>query len=116
MRLTPVQIQTVLRIVSEHAGQSARTYLFGSRLDDRARGGDLDLLVETSTPMLLLERARLQLDLETQLGLPVDLIVHGHGTAASPFQQLARARAQPLRLPRSPYHRSSPNSVTLQAC
>lgn len=102
MRLTPAQIQTVLRIVSDHVGQSARTYLFGSRLDDRARGGDLDLLVETAnaTPMPLLERARLQLELETQLGLPVDLIVHAHGTVASSFQQLARARAQPLRLPR----------------
>ncbi|MBK1619495.1 hypothetical protein CKO42_13825 [Lamprobacter modestohalophilus] len=99
MRLTPIQIEAILRIVSEHAGQSARTYLFGSRLDDRARGGDLDLLVETATPMPLLERARLQLDLETQLGLPVDLIVDDHDRAASPFQQLARARAQPLRLP-----------------
>jgi predicted nucleotidyltransferase len=99
MRLTPAQIQTVLRTVAEHAGDSAATYLFGSRLNDQARGGDLDLLVETARPMPLLERARLQLDLETRLGLPVDVIVHGPGTPVSTFQQLVRARAQPLRLP-----------------
>lgn len=99
MRLTPAQVQTVVRIVSEHAGDAARTYLFGSRLDDRARGGDIDLLVETAVSMPLLERARLQLDLETQLGLPVDVIVQGRGTPVSPFQQLARARAQPLSAP-----------------
>lgn len=99
MRLTPAQVQTVLRIVAEYAGDSARTYLFGSRLDDQARGGDIDLLVETTAAMPLLERARLQLDLETQLGLPVDLIVQGGGTSVSPFQQLARARARPLSAP-----------------
>jgi predicted nucleotidyltransferase len=89
----------VLRTVAEHAGDSAATYLFGSRLNDQARGGDLDLLVETAAPMSLLERARLQLDLETQLGLPVDVIVFGPGTPVSPFQQVARARAQPLTPP-----------------
>ena len=99
MRLTPAQVQTVLHIVAEHAGDAACTYLFGSRLDDRARGGDIDLLVETAASMSLLERARLQLDLETQLGLPVDLMVQGGGTPASPFQQLARARARPLSAP-----------------
>lgn len=99
IRLTPDQVQTVLRIVAKHAGDSAATYLFGSRLDDQARGGDLDLIVETAAPMPLLERARLQLDLEDQLGLPVDLIVQGPDAPVSSFQQLARARAQPLRLP-----------------
>ena len=99
MRLTSAQIQTVLRIVSEHAGDSACTYLFGSRLDDQARGGDIDLLVETAASMPLLERARLQLDLETQLGLPVDLIVQGRDAPVSSFQHLARARAQPLSRP-----------------
>jgi hypothetical protein len=41
----------------------------------------------------------LQLDLETRLGLPVDLVVLGPGAPVSAFQQLARARAKPLRLP-----------------
>lgn len=49
--------------------------------------------------MPLLEHARLQLDLENRLGLPVDLLVQGRGIPGSPFQRLARARAVPLRMP-----------------
>jgi predicted nucleotidyltransferase len=99
MRLTPDQLQTVLRTVARHAGAEAATDLFGSRLDDQACVGDLDLLVEAETPMPLLARARLQLDLETQLGLPVDVVVMGPGTPVSGFQQLARACGGHLRLP-----------------
>ncbi len=100
MRLPPDPLQTALRTVAEHAGAEAATDLFGSRLDDQARGGDLDLLVEAETPMSLLARAHLQLDPETQLGLPVDVVVMGPGTPVSGFQQLARACGQHLRLPR----------------
>lgn len=45
MRLTPVQQQLVPRLVHRHFGQRARVWLFGSRVDDRARGGDFDFLV-----------------------------------------------------------------------
>jgi hypothetical protein len=62
MRLTADQIHTVLRTVAEHAGAAAATDQFDSRLDDQARGGDLDLLVEAETPMPLVARARLQRD------------------------------------------------------
>jgi uncharacterized protein len=96
MRLTPAQVQMIVRTVCDHAGPAAHTYLFGSRLDDHARGGDVDLFVEAPEPMPLLDRARLQLALETRLELPVDVIVHSPGAPVSPFQQLARLRAQPL--------------------
>jgi predicted nucleotidyltransferase len=46
MRLTTEQADTIRRIVSEKAGEGAVVRLFGSRLDDAARGGDVDLLVE----------------------------------------------------------------------
>jgi len=99
MRLTPEQIQTVLNTVSEHTGRSAQTYLFGSRLDDHARGGDLDLLIETPMPVSLLEKAQLKLALESRLGLPVDLLVQCHGAVESHFLHMARARAVPLSMP-----------------
>lgn len=46
MRLSPYQIEIIRRVVSELAGEDAQVRLFGSRVDDSARGGDIDLLVE----------------------------------------------------------------------
>lgn len=96
MRLTPAHRQIILDIVHQQVGGYARAYLFGSRLNDQARGGDLDLFIETPTAMSLLERARLKLSLETQLGLPVDVVVRDLTSEPTPFQQIARARAVPL--------------------
>jgi uncharacterized protein len=43
MRLTQHQIVTLKRVCSEIFGSEARLYLFGSRVDDRRAGGDIDL-------------------------------------------------------------------------
>ena len=100
MRLTSEQVETVLQTIRRQADESARVYLFGSRLDDRARGGDVDLFIETTAPMTLLDRARLRQELENQRQLPVDLVVQARGTCPRPFQRIARARAVPLGTPR----------------
>lgn len=45
MRLTHDQHQALVRAVRRHFGPGARAWLFGSRTDDRARGGDFDVMV-----------------------------------------------------------------------
>lgn len=50
MRLTDGQTQAIKQLVREIAGEHARVRVFGSRLDDSARGGDLDLMLELSEP------------------------------------------------------------------
>jgi len=96
MRLSPFQIEQIKTIVSSHAGSASRTYVYGSRLDDSARGGDVDLLIETGQPLPRLEQARLKAALESALGLPVDIIVrHGH-ELASHFESMIQARAEAL--------------------
>jgi hypothetical protein len=59
MRLTTDQVSTLLGAASRLAGEAVVVDLFGSRLDDPARRGDVDLLIETPHGLTLLERARL---------------------------------------------------------
>ena len=45
MRLTPAQIIAIRRTTAEIYGEQANVWLFGSRVDDSKRGGDIDLLI-----------------------------------------------------------------------
>jgi len=49
MRRTAEQRHIITDTVRQTAGELARIRLFGSRLDDPARGGDMDLLIELDT-------------------------------------------------------------------
>lgn len=51
MRLTSDQIQTIRQLTYEIAGVKSSVRVFGSRLDDSARGGDLDLMLELMEPV-----------------------------------------------------------------
>jgi len=46
MRLSAASRKTIHDIVCDMPGSGATVRLFGSRVDDAARGGDIDLLVE----------------------------------------------------------------------
>lgn len=46
MRLTESQIEAIRQLARQVVGQSARVRVFGSRLNDAAHGGDLDLMLE----------------------------------------------------------------------
>ncbi len=51
MRLTPQAITIIRQAVADIAGDDAQVSLFGSRTDDHARGGDIDLLIELPRPV-----------------------------------------------------------------
>jgi len=96
MRLTREQTLSILETVSCRAGKNAKVFLFGSRLNDQARGGDVDLLIETDHPLTLIERARIKMHLEQKLGLPVDIIAQNRSGASTPFYRIAQSQAMPL--------------------
>lgn len=51
MRLTDYEIQTILQLARQMTGSQCRVRVFGSRLDDAAHGGDLDLMLELPDPL-----------------------------------------------------------------
>lgn len=96
MRLTNEQRQTILQIVHEIMGESARVSLFGSRADDNRIGGDVDLLVEVSKQVPLAREITLKARLEQYLGKPVDVITTTPEQRNKPFVQIARMTGVPL--------------------
>lgn len=69
--------------------------LFGSRLDDAARGGDIDLLVECDEAIADLAHKRLQLVAWLQLRLgdqPIDVLVSAPGAPQGPVIEAALRR------------------------
>lgn len=94
MRLTEQQTQLIVRGVQRHLGPRSRIWLFGSRLDDAKRGGDIDLFVETEQQPLRNE-LRCKIELEETLDMPVDLIVRGF-EQHSPIAGIAKSEGQRL--------------------
>lgn len=47
MRLQSKEVQIIIQVAKEIYGEGVKVYLFGSRLNDEKRGGDIDLLVRT---------------------------------------------------------------------
>ena len=51
MRLTDSQIQAIRQLAQQVAGIKSSVRVFGSRLDDTAHGGDVDLMLELTEPV-----------------------------------------------------------------
>ena len=88
MRLTPAQIDIIKTTAQTVLGDGARVTLFGSRVDDQAKGGDVDLYVETPE-LALMKKIRCKVQLQDQLDMPVDLIVKPSGDR-SPIALIAK--------------------------
>ncbi len=70
--------------------------LFGSRVDDAAKGGDVDLYIETPMSLGIWRKAQLLAELEKRLGLPVDLVLHTLNEPEKPIHRIAKLTGVPL--------------------
>jgi predicted nucleotidyltransferase len=96
MRLTPAQIDTIKSTAQAVLGEGTQVWLYGSRLDDQLKGGDIDLLIESSQKASIMARAKIKYQVEAALQLPVDILMAQTGQAVSPFAAIARKHAVPL--------------------
>ncbi len=99
MRLTPAQSKAILDAAADLAGADARVRLFGSRLRDDLRGGDIDLLVECPRPVArpVWLAAQLTARLQRELGdRKIDVLVVDPLTALQDVHRVAQAEGVPL--------------------
>ncbi len=89
----------ILTATRELAGPDASVRLFGSRLDDQLRGGDIDLLVEcprrVARPVWL--AAQITARLQKRLGdRKIDVLVVDPDTELEPVHRVARTEGKLL--------------------
>jgi predicted nucleotidyltransferase len=97
MRLTASEITAIRSAVAAHFGAGSAVWVFGSQLDDAARGGDVDLYVEPGNALpgnLFLAQQALRSELERRLKRPVDVVVQRDVPTA--FMRQARAEGERL--------------------
>lgn len=93
MRLNTKQLKIIHQQVRELLGDSVRIWLFGSRINDNARGGDIDLYLETDKPLAnrASTAARLAGKLQRTLGdQHIDIILADPNTQPQPIHQIVR--------------------------
>ena len=99
MRLSEHSRTLIREAVQEVFGAEASVRLFGSRTDDGARGGDVDLLVESKLPVADRERKILQLTARLQLRMgdqPIDVLVLDPETKRGAVHERALQTGVPL--------------------
>ena len=91
MRLTSAEVSAIKVAARSAFGDTAVVRLFGSRVDDSRRGGDIDLHVEVDPPFDLdarrhefIERLFARIDAQR-----VDVIATVRGESARPIEQIA---------------------------
>lgn len=99
MRLTAAQIAMIRESVVQLVGSSAHIWLFGSRVRDDARGGDVDLLLELDEAVA--EPAQLSARLAARVsramhGRKVDVLIKAPNLKVLPIH--AAAQTEGIRL------------------
>lgn len=95
MRLSPETIQALADAVSRVAPSRTSVRLFGSRLDDSTRGGDVDLMVEFQEPVEhpALLAARIAVSASRAIeGRQVDVVLKAPNLLESSIHRVAAQR------------------------
>jgi predicted nucleotidyltransferase len=82
----------ILNVVKNKVSADARVHLFGSRVDDKAKGGDVDLLVESDgaidDPALVAAQLSAQIS-RYMHGRQVDVVLSAPNLTRQPIHAIA---------------------------
>jgi len=93
MRLDPNTRVIIREEAARHFGPDAEVRLFGSRVRDEQRGGDIDLFIEAEGDHATLLRQELALFAALQMRLGeqrIDIVVHPKGAPLRPIDEVAK--------------------------
>ena len=78
MRLKKEYIEIIKNTVKDYFGINAHVYLFGSRVYDNKKGGDIDLYIETNeTNNIFKKKIRLLVELKKIIGdRKIDIVIN----------------------------------------
>ena len=91
MRITSIEKTIIRSSVKKHFGGNADVYLFGSRVDDDRKGGDIDLYITTDMPTSEIIRKKIGLLVDMEKGLgeqKIDVVINNH-TKQKPIYEIA---------------------------
>ena len=94
MRLTRFQQQTIRQNACRYFGELTQVWLFGSRVDDDKRGGDIDLYIEPENQeiaALALAKLHFLRALHSALGeQKIDVVLRPKTAKALPIYEIAK--------------------------
>ena len=94
MRLTEQQQEIIRQVLLKHFGKGSELRLFGSRADDNARGGDIDLYIEPELRAADdIVEAKLNALVELHLALgeqKIDLVINRKSGTVLPIYKIAK--------------------------
>ncbi|MBM3197757.1 MAG: nucleotidyltransferase domain-containing protein [Chlamydiae bacterium] len=98
MRLTQKQIDSLLQATRLYFGNTAKIWLFGSRVDDSKTGGDIDLYIETDKETgIIVAKLQMLTTIETVFGdQKIDILVRRRSHPCSPIQEIAKSTGEEL--------------------
>jgi predicted nucleotidyltransferase len=98
LRLTREEVDCLIQATHKCFGETAEIWLFGSRVDDRKKGGDIDLYIETdmSTGIVAAKLEMQSLIWSTFGNQKIDILIHSKSRKPSPIHEIAKSTGQKL--------------------
>ncbi len=94
MRLSEEYRTTIKEVLRKHFGEGSKFYLFGSRVDDTKRGGDIDLYIETDFEdfdRAWKAKGKSWVEMQDRLGeQKIDILMHVKGREYTAFEELIK--------------------------
>lgn len=78
MRLSKLEMEIIKETANKIFGSDTKVFLFGSRVNDKLKGGDIDIYIETNKTIdVLNKKIKMSIELKKRLGdRRIDLIIN----------------------------------------